>query len=610
MADIAFALTAVTIDEQIVRQRAAGANGRLIRLDDDETHRRWSQALYAEIEAGKVLASVRSTKQIWVLLGCHVRTLKNPDILNNAKDAVGEPVEVLAQLFFMYDLACAAPFGYVQYVGTIHIAVDQNWRVGTKYVNMLDVRLKPIHPGRWLLQMHSISYTTELAFAKQTARCFTVRHGPASDVFQLIATPKHATQAALAYATVSASAHKVPWKSRRAGDQIDKYALLQLVLARIGQSLGLAMLRVNVEPLYRYRQVGSQAQAKKELTHEKVIGQTAEVLANYQFHVTSHMGRPEFLASLMRQMFPFAHWEPVDEVDNWPGTIEHLLAVVNTPFRGESVETDAKVAVRAHRFPVLQCITDTTLNTIVKSIERRVAKTAADAAVGKTETRRPPQEHEVIARALLIQLLLKIELRHSRFLLRRPWMGHVQAEKYIFVFREFGDKRWSVVKPLDDFHFEVQVGEKIHRLLVDSRIPVLIDPPEQGKDKRGKDYEKILLAARRAVIIRNTEINAYSAQRGGHAGIWLIPELFAYISLGADAAASDLSTKVAPRLRVVEAYEYGMPSEETWRWQTLLDMACLAYDPTVRLFKTSAFPIFVKLAAEKLAALSESAYAG
>jgi hypothetical protein len=27
-------------------------------------------------------------------------------------------------------------------------------------------------------------------------------------------------------------------------------------------------------------------------------------------------------------------------------------------------------------------------------------------------------------------------------------------------------------------------------------------------------------------------------------------------------------------------------------------MACLAYDPTVRMFRTAAFPVFVKLAAE------------
>jgi hypothetical protein len=606
MENIAFALTAVTVDEDIVRQRANNAQGRLIRLDDDAANRRWSKALYAEIKRGKVIGSLRSPKHIWLLLSCDVRKLENAEILNSARDACGESIEVLAQLFFMYDMAQVVPFGHVAYIGAIHVAVDSEWQIGAKHVNMLDMGIKPIHPGRWLLRMRSVSYTSDLLHVEKTARCFTVRHNPASDALELVPTPKQETQGYLSYATTSATSHKVPWRSRNtfAKKRIDKYGLLELALERLGPSLGLKMLQVKVEPLQEHRQVGSKAQAKKELMHEHVIEQAAKVLRDCQFYVTSHQGRPEFIASLMSQMFSFAEWHPIDMTEAWPGRVENLLAIVNTPFEGSQLSEDVKILMRARKFAVLQCVTDMTVDTIARSIEKRRAKVDADAASGKLEIRRPPQEHEVIARALLIQLLLKMELRYSRFLLPRPWMGHVQLQSYAFVYREFDDKRWVVIKPKSDFQFDLIVGERIHRLLSDSRVPVLIDPPEVGRDKRGKDFEEILAISRRSVVIRNTEINAYSSQRKGHAGVWLIPDLFAYISLGADAASSDLSTKVAPRLRIVETYEYGAPSDESWRWEVVIDMASLSYDPTVRLFRTSAFPIFIKLAAEKLDSLS------
>jgi len=602
--NIAFALTAVTIDTKKVRQRASAAKGRLVRIDDDDTHRKWSAELYAEIRARNVLASVRSAEHIWLLLAKAVRSPKLGTWLAAAKDACGEPLEVLAQLFFLEDMAKIAPFGCVTYLGNLHVAVDFSWKHGAPQVCMLDVRLAPVHSEHWLLQMRSVSYSNDLEHVERTARCFTVR--PKGKSLLLMPTPKGEAKGHRAYATTSAISHKVPWKARpsAAADRIDKYGLLKVILERMSQTLGLAMLDVSVEPLYQHRGVGSATQAKKELTHEHVIGQVATTLEGYEFHVSSHLGRPDFLASLMAQMFPFAKWHPITHAMDGPEGVENLLAIVNTPRKDEDDSDDVKLALRSVGFPVLQCITDTTVGVIGKSIQRRRAKVDADALSGRLERRRPLQEHEVIARALLIQLLVKIELRQKTFLLPRPWMGKVAGERYAFVCHEYGNPAWVVILPKDDSHFDIQIVENRRRIRFGSRIPVLIDPPQKGKDSRGLEFERICASARHCIIIRNTEINAYSAHRGGHAGIWLIPELFAYISLGSDAASSDLSTKVAPRLRIVEAFDYGMPADHEQRWQDTLDMASLAYDPTVRLFKTSAFPVFAKLSAEALDALA------
>ncbi|MEM5314788.1 hypothetical protein [Paraburkholderia sp. JHI869] len=600
------ALTAVTLDERKVRQRAAAAKGRLVRTDDDDTHRRWTSVIYTQMNAGNVLASVRTTEHSWLLLARPLRSLKCRELMTGAKDAFGAPVEVLAQLFFQQDLAEAAPYGFVRYFGALHVAVDDSWQRGAASLRMLDVRLQPICIGRWLLQMRSVSYTRDIRRADKTARCFTVRCEPARERFRLVPTLKSEAHEALAYATASASRSRVPWKARTAAgaNQLDRYGLLNLSLARMASTLGLATLSVSFDPLYRHRPVGSTTQAKQELMHEQVISQVAPALAGYRFCVTSHLGRPDYLASLMAQMFPFAQWCPVDAAAAAPGEIEHLLAVVNTPRLSGPDPEDVKVALRAAGFPVIQCVTDATIALISKSIQQRIDKTTAYASVGKVEARRPPQEHEVIARALLIQLLLKIELRDGCFLVPRPWMGTVPVQRYAFIFHDFGDPKWVVVLPQEDSrHFDVQVVDNARRLRLGSRIPVLIDPPDKGKDARGIDFENIRLSARRCVVIRNTEINAYSTLRKGHAGIWVIPELFAYISQGADASSSDLCTKVAPRLRIVEAYDHGIASDDDWRWHVTLDMASLAYDPTVRLFKTSAFPVFVKLAAEKMDAL-------
>jgi hypothetical protein len=604
MDTLSFALTAVTVDEGLVRKLAQAEHGRLIRLKDDETHRGWQTELYDALRAGQVEACVRSADTIWLLLSCHVDALQSEALRIHALDAAGDDIEPLARLFFQRDLARLAPCGVIRYVGALHLPVEPNWQVAATFMRALAVDLRAIQPDVWLVQMHSVCYSRFIRSADKMARCFTVQRDAAGNAV-LAPTKKSEVGPHLAYVSINSSAHKVPWKAKPQAKLHDRFGLLSRILSQCQRTLGMRQVAVQVRPLQEYRPVGSTVQAKKELMHQTVMPEVAAALSGTRVHVYSHFGQPDYLVDILREMFPFLEWVPTDNPKAERGTISHLLAVVNNPETAIGGNADAKVVLRDASFPVMQCITEQTLQAIHSSIEKRLKRIAADLEQGVTEQRRPPQAHEVIGRALVMQLLLKTELRQSAFLLRRPWMdADLPWKRYAFIHHDYGNPKWVVVMPQSATRFEIRTIDRPSQIRMAQRIPVVIDPPEHGRDQRGQAFSNLVRSSRRALVIRSTEINAYCTHRKGHSGVWLIPELFAYLSQGADATSSDLSEKAAPRLRIVEAYEYGLPSLDAWRWEATLDMACLAYDPTVRMFRTAAFPIFVKLAAEVMDALT------
>lgn len=604
MDHFSFALTAVTLDEVIVRQRAIDAKGRVVRILDDDSHKAWQADLYDEIRAGHVLACVRSAKTLWLLLSCPVNELNSTAMRYQAQDAAGDDIEPLARLFFQHELALLAPYGFVQYAGTLHLPVENGWRSAAPIMRSLAVDLRSIQQGIWMISMQSVCYMSNKHRPDKSARCFTVGTDLTGESI-LVPTKKSDIDTQLAYFSTNAVDRKVPWKAKPTVPMLDRFGMLSRIFDRGEQALGIQRVPVAVEPVQSYRQVGSATQAKKELMHQYVMPEVAVAMASTRVHVYSYLGRPSYLAGIMREMFPFIEWAETEDLEADRHEITHLLAVVNNPDDAITGANDAKVILRQAGYPVMQCITEKTLAAIQRSIEKRVNKVAGDIAQGKVETRRQPQEHEIIGRALVVQLLLKTEIHRSEFLLPRPWMqADVPLTEYAFVHHDYGDPKWVLVFPLASGRFEVQSFDRQSQIRLNRRIPVIVDPPERGKDQRGQDFANMIGAARRAIVIRNTAINAYCTHRKGHSGVWVIPELFGYLSQGSDAASSDLSTKTAPRLRIVETYERGTLISDSWRWEATLDMACLAYDPTVRMFRTAAFPIFVKLAAEVMDLLS------
>lgn len=598
MNQLSFALTAVTLDEVIVRQRAINAKGRVIRIHDDDSHQTWLADLYDEIRAGHVLACVRSAQSLWLLLSCRVDELNSTAMRHQAQDAAGDHIEPLARLFFQYDLTLLAPYGFVRYAGALHLPVDNGWKSAAPFLRSLAVDLRSIQQGIWMIRMQSVCYMSGKYRPDKAARCFVVQTNSKGESF-LLPTKKSNVDTQLAYFSTKALDRKVPWKAKPNVPVLDRFGMLSRILSHCQQKLGLRTIPVSVEPVQSYRQVGSVTQAKTELMHQYVMAEVGVAMASTRVHVYSHFGRPAYLAGIMREMFPFIEWVETEDPESDRQEITHLLAVVNNPDDTITGADDAKVILRQAGFPVMQCITEQTIAAIQRSIEKRVQKVAADLAQGRVEPRRQPQEHEIIGRALVVQLLLKTEIHQSEFLLPRPWMqADMPLTQYAFVYHGYGDPKWVLILPLASGKFDVQTFDRQSQIRLNRRIPVIVDPPDRGKDQRGRDFAKIIGAARRAVVIRNTEINAYCTHRKGHSGVWVIPELFGYLSQGSDAASSDLSTKTAPRLRIVETYEHGTLTSNSWRWEATLDMACLAYDPTVRMFRTAAFPVFVKLAAE------------
>ncbi|NHZ97543.1 hypothetical protein [Massilia sp. CCM 8734] len=597
-----FVLSAVTLDETAIRRWARSMQGKLIRLDEKERYGHWNELLYACIARRRIKASVRSRESIWVLLAEPLERMPEPELRWHARDACGDEIEPLARLRFAECVARVAPHGVVQYIGSTQMFISDSWKQSKAHQQALDVAIKMIAPGRWLIAMTSVLYTSEIGTVANTARCFVVRSETGPDATRAVPTRKNSTAGHLAYATVSAIATRVPWKGRNGATAMDRYTALQLLTGEISVAMGARPLPCTIFPLHAYRKVGTTNQRKTELTHAHVMARIADRFSGKIIHVFSHLGRPEFLSSLMAAQCGSIKWQntfsPMDDGDN----LEGLLAVVNTPSsNGDDGEDDIKARLRARRLPVLQCITDRLLEQMRRSIQRRAKREDRIDAEGLIETRRPAQFHETVARALMVQLVLKYELHSGRFLLERPWMDAItDIGRYAFIYRDFGDPAWIIVRPSDSTQFTTEAVKDLDVQTFHGRTPVIIDPPAYGKDGRGKVADDILTQCPNCVLIRSTPINFFSSSRRANAGIWIIPELFAYVAMGSDAGSSDLSCQVAPRVRIVETYRYGVPTDGQDRRKALLDMATLSYDPTIRMFRTSAFPVFFKLAAEAM----------
>lgn len=601
-----FVLSAVTLDESAIRRWARSMYGRLIRIDETEQTASWNDTLYACFARNQIQASVRSRESIWLLFTEPLERLAEPALRRHARDACGDEIEPLVRLHFADCAARIAPHGAIQYIGRIHLFISDSWKQSRAHQQALDVAIRMIAPERWLIAMTSVLYSSDINKAASTARCFTVRSGAGPAATRAVPTRKNSTAGHLAYATMSAVAARVPWKGRKGGTTLDRYSVLQLLTSEITSAMGAAPLPCTLFPLQAYREVGTANQRKTELSHSHVMARVGERLSGKTIHVFSHLGRPEFLSDVMAAQCQTINWKNTFSPMSGEDHVESLLAVVNTPSGDSDSGNDVKTVLRAMHLPVLQCITDSLLEKMRRSIQRRSDREQRIDAEGLTETRRPAQFHETVARALIIQLVLKYELHLADFLLERPWMGAMSdIDCYAFIYRDFGDPAWIIIRPTNQTQFTTEVAKELNAQALHKRTPVFLDPPADGKDGRGKVVADMLAQCPSCILIRSTPINFFSTSRKANAGIWIIPELFAYVAMGSDAASSDLSCQVAPRVRIVETYRNGSPDDSENRRKALLDMATLSYDPTVRMFRTSAFPIFFKLAAEAMALIDQ-----